>query len=86
MYQVTDRDFKADRFHSYIGSLLTYNSLNKTKEIKGSAVLIAPNLILTVAHNFYDKLNDVQNVDGKFYLGLNGKLGKYYEIESIFYP
>lgn len=80
MYQVNDRDFKADKFHSYIGSLLTYNPLNRTKEIKGTAVLIASDLILTVAHNFYDRLNDVQNVDGKFYLGLNGKLGKYYEI------
>ena len=78
MYQVTDRDFKQDKFHNYIGCLLTYNPLNRTKEIKGTAVLIAPNLILTVAHNFYDKLNDVQNVDGKFYLGVNGKMGKYY--------
>ena len=80
MYQVNDRDFKADKFHSCIGSLLTYNPINRAKEIKGTAVLIAPNLILTVAHNFYDRLNDVQNIDGKFYLGLNGKMDKFYEI------
>ncbi len=86
MYQVTDQDFKADKFHNYIGALLSYNSLSKGKEVKGTAVLIAPNLILTVAHNFYDKLNDTQNIEIKFYLGVNGKLSKYYEVESFYYP
>ena len=86
LYQATDQDFKSDKFHNYIGALLSYNPLSKGKEVKGTAVLIAPNLILTVAHNFYDKLNDTQNIDTKFYLGLNGKLSKCYEIESFFYP
>jgi V8-like Glu-specific endopeptidase len=40
--------------HRSIGAL---TSLNKNKNpTRGTAVLISPNLILTVAHNIYDKV------------------------------
>jgi V8-like Glu-specific endopeptidase len=52
----------------------------------GSGVLISRDLILTAAHNFYDKDLRKENGGFKFYLGACGTAEKYYELESWRYP
>ncbi len=52
--------------------------MSKSKECKGTACLISSNLILTAAHNIFDVINNVQTTDHKFYLGVNGIMGKCY--------
>jgi V8-like Glu-specific endopeptidase len=52
------------------------------KMAKGSAAIISPNLILTAAHNVFNKSYQKEYDDFKFYLGAEGVSEKYYEIES----
>jgi V8-like Glu-specific endopeptidase len=47
-------------------------------EGKGTAVLISPNLILTCAHNIYDKEKRIEYKDFKFYLAVHGECDLYY--------
>jgi V8-like Glu-specific endopeptidase len=48
----------------------------------GSGVLISRDLILTAAHNLYDKDLRKENEEFKFYLGACGTAEKYYELED----
>jgi hypothetical protein len=41
--------------HKYIGALLSYNSKRGKTPIRGSGVLISPDLVLTSAHNVWDR-------------------------------
>lgn len=49
---------------------------------KGTAVLISGNLILTCAHNIYDKVINYAYTNFKFYLAVHGDSTHYYEIET----
>jgi V8-like Glu-specific endopeptidase len=44
----------------------------------GSGVLISRDLVLTAAHNLYDKEQKKENDDFKFYLGAQDTVEKYY--------
>jgi V8-like Glu-specific endopeptidase len=66
--------------HRSIGALTFLNKIKKLA--KGSAALISPNLILTVAHNIYDKSYQHENDFFKFYLGVDGVAEQFYEVES----
>jgi V8-like Glu-specific endopeptidase len=64
--------------HRSIGAI---TFLNKNKQLgMGSGVLISPNLVLTVAHNIYDRAYNCENEEFKFYLGADGVASSYYEI------
>lgn len=41
--------------HKYIGALLSYNNKRGKTPIRGSGVLISPDLVLTGAHNVWDR-------------------------------
>jgi V8-like Glu-specific endopeptidase len=43
------------RLHKYIGALLSFNSKRGKTPTKGSGVLISPDLVLTCAHNVWDR-------------------------------
>jgi V8-like Glu-specific endopeptidase len=62
--------------HRWIGAL-TFE-VSKGQVGKGSAILISSNLILTVAHNIYDRKYQTSHTKFKFYLGACGIVDKYY--------
>lgn len=66
--------------HRWIGAL-TFE-VSKGQVGKGSAILISNNLILTVVHNIYDRNYNATHTKFKFYLGVCGIIGKYYEVEE----
>lgn len=41
--------------HKYIGALLSYNEIRGETSIRGSGMLISPDLVLTGAHNVWDR-------------------------------
>ena len=51
---------------------MEFNSFGKVIKANGTAILVAPNVILTCAHNVYSKniLSEAQKII--FFLGLNG--------------
>lgn len=66
--------------HRSIGAI-TFLNPGKLMEV-GSGVAISRDLVLTVAHNVYDRKYKGQNDSFKFYIK-DGKVAeKYYEIES----
>jgi V8-like Glu-specific endopeptidase len=69
--------------HRHIGALL-FTDTRTTYKGKGSGILISPNLVLTSAHNIYNR--GILNTDFKFYPGLNGELQQFYTIEQFFVP
>ena len=69
--------------HNIIGSL-TYSS--NGKNVFGTGILISPDLVLTVAHNIFDRKEKQDRKDLKFCPGQHGPLGKYYECENWYYP
>jgi V8-like Glu-specific endopeptidase len=70
--------------HRSIGALC-FQTHNK-KLAAGSGLLISKDLILTAAHNIFDKEVGMEHDGFKFYLGANGIAEKYYELESWRYP
>jgi V8-like Glu-specific endopeptidase len=44
----------------------------------GTGVLISKDLVLTVAHNIYDKTYSSENSGVKFYVGANGATSIFY--------
>jgi V8-like Glu-specific endopeptidase len=52
----------------------------------GSGVAISPTIILTAAHNIYDKEYKCENTKFKFYLGADGEAEEYFEVQSWKYP
>ena len=70
--------------HKLIGAL-TYSSPALSSLLVGSAILIAPNLILTCAHNLYSKQSGELFCNFKFYPGLHGRMSHFYEVEDIFF-
>jgi V8-like Glu-specific endopeptidase len=53
-------------FDQWIGALTSQDKFNRT--VSGSAVLISNDLILTVAHNIYDIVNNCEHSNFKFQL------------------
>lgn len=62
--------------HRSIGCI-TY--LDKDQQIQyGTGFMIASDIVITAAHNLYDKDYDFQYTDFKFYLGISGPAENYY--------
>jgi V8-like Glu-specific endopeptidase len=79
LFCIEGKDLKT-LLHRSIGALTFINQVKKMA--KGSAAIISPNLILTAAHNIFNKSYQKEYDDFKFYLGVDGVAEKYYEIES----
>jgi V8-like Glu-specific endopeptidase len=62
--------------HKWIGAL-TFQ-VRKGTVGKGTAVLISKNLILTAAHNLYDRDLKTSHTKFKFYLAACGMVEDYY--------
>jgi V8-like Glu-specific endopeptidase len=62
--------------HKFTGAL-TFRSRSRTELGKGTATLISPNLVLTSAHNIYNKEKGEVYYDLRFYPGQCGVLDKY---------
>jgi V8-like Glu-specific endopeptidase len=86
LYEVNKQEH-ASRLHKYIGAILAINKKKGGAPIKGSGVLISPDLVLTGAHNLWDR-GGGENSTFKFYPGLCGPLkdSPCYDCSVVFYP
>lgn len=76
LWQVTT-EFIAKSPHRYIGALaFTANNIMG----KGSATIISNILILTAAHNIFDRKKSLRHTSFKFYLAPHEKTTTFYEI------
>ena len=48
--------------------------------------MIAANLVLTCAHNIYDRKRKAEGTGIKFTPGLNGKKGISFSVKKLYYP
>jgi V8-like Glu-specific endopeptidase len=69
-------DEMTDGCHKWIGAL-TFQ-VQKGQFGTGTAVLISKNLILTAAHNVYDRKYQIFHTKFKFYLAACGVVEDYY--------
>jgi V8-like Glu-specific endopeptidase len=70
-------------FHRWIGALVSKDGFERPS--KGSAVLLSKNIILTAAHNLYDKEYEGTNskhTNFRFYPGPCGVVESYHPIED----
>ena len=72
--------------HRYIGAITFRSRFNQKQLGKGTGTLISPNLVLTVAHNIYNRNTGEIYKDFKFYPQQFGKLDDPYEVEDFFLP
>ena len=75
-----------EQLHRYIGPLISENKKLPGRTIRGSGVLISPNLVLTAAHNVWCQNFGNKNINLKFYPGQRGFLQNPCECEIIYYP
>ena len=87
LYEVKPLEHKL-QLHKYIGALLASNKTLPKQVIKGSGVLISPDLVLTVAHNVWLRQGNQENYNIKFYPGLCGPLSANpcYDCTVVYYP
>lgn len=51
----------------------------------GSGCLIGPDIVLTCAHNLYDRENKIEANNVFFCPGLNGSIGEQFKVKSFHY-
>ena len=52
----------------------------------GTGILISPSVVLTCAHNLYNRGSEEQAREVKFSLSINKNQGKTYKIKNFCYP
>lgn len=65
--------------HSNIGAIISSHP-NKNGPAYGTGFLISDNLVLTCAHNIYDRHEQVYFTDMLFYPGVCGQLKNPFEV------
>ncbi len=70
--------------HSLLG-VITMDIEGSSDPGVGTGILISPNLVLTAAHNLWNKGKPCDNF--RFYLAHNGLLGQsYFKVKSCYFP
>lgn len=73
------------QLHKHIGVILF--RINQTSKMgRGTGILISPDLVLTCAHNIYNKFSGELHREIKFYHGQCGVMEKHCEIDDFFFP
>ena len=76
-----------DRLHKFQVALVWRQDKFQASAVgRGSGLLISRNLVLTVAHNFYNKLQKVDDSLIEVYPGQFGSLKTPYGVEKVFIP
>ena len=70
----------------HVGALTFKEPSISAYPASGSAFLISPNLVLTAAHNLYDRNMNALTKEWKFYYRTCGILENPIEIEKYFFP
>ena len=65
---------------------LTFRSRKEDNLGNGTGTLISSNIVLTAAHNIYNRNTGEMYFDFKFYPGANGVLDEHYEVEDFYIP
>lgn len=73
--------------HNAIGAITFRHHTIQGKNINnGTGFLVAPNLVLTVAHNVYDKIGKKEYLDIQFYPSLYGRLNNPIKVTAYRIP
>ena len=83
LFRVEKKDLESI-LHRSIAALTFIDG--KKQPTAGSGVFISRNLMLTAAHNLYDRREHTENKIFKFYCGASGVAEKSFSIESFRYP
>ena len=86
LYEVKEDEMK-EQMHRFMVAIVWKKRIyNSPKVGRGSGILISPNLVLTVAHNFYFNKDRVEDNFFELYVGQCGKMLRPYKIEAVFTP
>lgn len=77
-----------ETLHRHIGVLLCKSKYHPGKLIKGTGLLISPDLVLTCSHNLVTKETLEDNYDFRFYPGHWGKLktNEGIKVDRVYVP
>ena len=74
LYEVKKKEMR-QRMHRFMVAIVWRRTKHGVPSVgRGSGVLISPNLILTVAHNFFHNRERVENLYFELFIGQRGKL------------
>jgi V8-like Glu-specific endopeptidase len=76
LFLIDEEEFSNGVVHRSIGAM-TYRNMNKQLGT-GSGVLISENLVLTTAHNIYDRDKGSKYTEFRFYPGAHGDTDYYF--------
>ena len=86
LYDVKEKEMK-EQLHRFMVAIVWRKEIfNSPKTGRGSGILISPNLVLTVAHNFYFDGDRVEDKFFELFVGQSGPMLRPYKIEAVFTP
>lgn len=83
LFKISGEDVEL-KLHRSIGALMF--SDKNGKQAAGTGVLISKDIVLTSAHNIFDKKGNTRFVGFKFCLPTNGVADLFYAVEDFRYP
>lgn len=82
LFKISEEDLEL-KLHRSIGALM-FSDKNGNSSA-GTGVLISKDIVLTSAHNIFDKKENARFMDFKFYLPTNGVADIFYAVEDFRY-